>query len=86
MADKPCDQCKHYDPIKVGKDKTARHGWCSLKSIYPNKEMPGQTFPPGVKRAAVGDRATPVIMVGSECAKACHDFTDKPVNPAKKAS
>lgn len=63
MNDKPCESCVHYDPIIKGDGKRpTRHGWCAVKSVYPAVEMPGQTFPDGVKRAAPGELATPHIV------------------------
>lgn len=77
MAEEPCKKCQHYDPILKGKDKTTRHGRCAVQSIYPNKEQPGQTFPPGVRRAAPGALAKPLIVVGSETVRHCTLFRGK---------
>lgn len=71
MADQPCKTCQHYDPIKKGKNKEARHGWCSIQSLYPAKEQPGQTFPAGVKRARPGELAKPVIVTGTGVVSHC---------------
>lgn len=78
MATEPCKNCQYYDPIKKGKDKEARHGWCAAQSTYPATEQPGQTFPPGVKRAEPGELATPVIVVGKDAVKHCTLFRSKP--------
>lgn len=76
---KPCNECMHYDPIKLGDGKKqARRGWCAVKSIYPYKEMEGQLFPPGVKRAAPGEHPNPKIVVGSEVQSHCDQFQAKP--------
>jgi hypothetical protein len=71
MADDPCKTCQHYDPIKKGKSKEARHGWCSIQSLYPAKEQPGQTFPAGVRRVPPGELAKPLIVTGSEVVSHC---------------
>lgn len=71
MADRPCDTCKNFDPIVRGTDKTAKHGRCAPQSTYPAVQQPGQTFPPGVKRAVDGELAKPFIVVGAEVQKQC---------------
>jgi hypothetical protein len=78
MADKPCNTCKNYDAITVrdGKD-VGRHGRCAVKSTYPAVEQQGQTFPPGVKRVAPGERAKPEIVVGEEVIPACTLYRSK---------
>lgn len=77
MADKPCNTCKNYDPILRGKDTEGRHGRCAAKSVYPAVEQQGQSFPPGVKRAAVGEQAKPFIVVGSEVQTSCTIYRSK---------
>ncbi len=78
MAEDPCKKCQHYDPIKKGKDKEARHGWCSIQSLYPAREQSGQVFPPGVRRAQPGELAKPVIVIGNDVVKHCTLFRSKP--------
>lgn len=77
MAEEPCKKCQHYDVIKKGKDKEARHGWCAVQSLYPAKEQPGQTFPPNIQRVKPGELAKPFIVIGSECVKHCTRFRSK---------
>lgn len=75
---KPCKDCANYAPIKVGDGKKqARRGWCSVKSVYPAQEQPGQIFPPGVRRAQPGELAKPVIVVGNEVQSHCDQFREK---------
>jgi len=78
MATKPCETCANYDPIIRGKDTKGRHGRCAAQSVYPAVEQAGQVFPPGVKRAAEGELASPVIVVGSEVVKRCELYRSKP--------
>lgn len=77
MAEQPCKNCAHYDPIIKGK-KPVRHGRCAIQSIYPTQEQPGQTFPAGVRRAAPGKLAQPLIVVGNDVVKHCVLFRGKP--------
>lgn len=77
MADKPCKDCQNYDPIIRGV-KEGRHGRCSVQSTYPATEQKGQIFPPGVARAADGELAKPVIVVGAEIVRGCNLFRIKP--------
>jgi hypothetical protein len=76
MADKPCNQCRHYDSIKRGTADT-RRGWCAAQSTYPAVEQRGQAFPSGVKRAAPGELAKPIIVIGSQTIPACTLFRGK---------
>lgn len=76
MNDKPCQDCKHYDVIARGDGtKKGRQGWCAVKSVYHHQEQPGQLFPLGVKRAAPGELAQPVIVTGSEIQPLCTQFS-----------
>ena len=77
LNNQPCDRCRNYDVIRHGENGTARRGWCTVRSIYPAIEAPGQSFPEGVKRADEGDRANPFIVVGAEVRTGCSDFTGK---------
>jgi hypothetical protein len=81
MAEKPCAQCFHYDPIIRG-TREARHGRCAMKSVYPTVEQPGRSFPAGVKRAEPGELAEPEIVVGHEIIKTCNLFRARPQAPA----
>jgi hypothetical protein len=74
---KPCQQCRNYDVIRQGSKGIATRGWCTIRSVYPAVESPGQNFPDGVKRAASGTRATPFIVLGSEVRSGCSNFTQK---------
>lgn len=78
MAEKPCNQCQHYDPIIRGKDKQGKHGRCAAKSTYPATEQKGQVFPPGVARAPDGELCKPVIVIGTEIVATCDLFKIKP--------
>lgn len=77
MADKACNTCKNYDPIIRGKDTVGRHGRCAAKSTYPAVEQQGQEFPDGVKRAADGELAKPVIVAGTDIIASCSDYRSK---------
>ena len=74
LNNKPCKSCVFYDVIKVGSSKGARHGWCSVKSIYPAVEQAGQIFPTGVKRASVDALAKPYIITGDEVIPHCAEY------------
>lgn len=82
MASKPCDTCQHYDPILRG-DKAGRHGRCVAKSTYPAVQQRGQIFPPGAKRAAPGQLAKPVIVIGADVEPRCEEYHAKPALPRK---
>lgn len=77
MADQPCSNCQHYDPIIRGTEE-GRHGRCADRSTYPAKEQPGQVFPVGVRREPPGELAKPVIVVGSDVMVNCAQFRGKP--------
>jgi hypothetical protein len=71
-ATNPCATCYHFDRIVFGDGtRKPRHGWCAAKSIYPHAEQQGQVFPPGVKRAASGALASPVIVAADEAVPNC---------------
>ena len=81
---KPCNTCENYAVISIGDgQKKAARGWCVPKSVYPAQEQPGQVFPPGVKRAPVGELAKPHIVVGVEIVPHCVEYREKAVPPAK---
>jgi hypothetical protein len=82
MAEKPCNQCQHYDPINKGA-KGGKHGWCAVRSEYPAQEQSGQVFPPGVKRVEEGALAKPHIVEGAKIVKNCQLFRALPVLKAK---
>ena len=77
MADQPCNTCQFYDPILRGTGRQGKHGRCAAKSVYPNVEQKGQSFPPGVKRAAPGKLAEPVIVIGVETMTMCNLYRKK---------
>lgn len=76
MADQPCKECRNYDVITKGTIPT-RRGWCAAQSTYPAQEQKGQVFPPGVKRAAPGELAQPLIVIGSGVVSTCTLFRSK---------
>lgn len=82
MASAPCIDCFHYDPIIRGKQQ-GRHGRCATQSVYPAEAQAGQIFPADVQRAAPGERALPVIVVGSDTVATCTLFRAKPTPPRK---
>jgi len=88
LNDKNCSSCSNYAVISIGDgQKKARHGWCVPRSKYPAKEQPGQIFPPGAKRVAVGELAKPFIVVGDDVMPNCGDYRAKPPSkptPKKK--
>ncbi len=61
-----CGDCVNFDVQYKGTvrgvPEKQKFGWCKAKSVYPNKEQVGQTFPEGVMRAVAGDPAVPVIV------------------------
>ena len=74
MATRPCKECSKYDPI----GRKTGHGRCSLKSIYPMKEGPGQVFPLGVTRMTEeGKPCKPFVVRGDSIATTCPSFTSK---------
>lgn len=81
LNDKPCNECRNYDPIRNGtsggKPRFAVRGWCTVKSAYPFREQEGQLFPIGVKRVGPGELAQPHIVVGTEVQTHCSQFTPK---------
>lgn len=77
LNDHPCQQCKNYDAIRQGTSNIANRGWCTIRSVYPAVEGPGQCFPEGVKRARPGELAQPHIVVGTGVKSGCADFTQK---------
>ena len=67
-----CMSCAHFDRIVFGDGtRKPRHGWCAAKSVYPCHEQQGQIFPLGVKRAAQGTLASPVIVAAEEVVLNC---------------
>lgn len=84
--DKPCDTCDYFDPVLRGTNKGVRStkwGWCAKNSVYPTRENPGQVFPAGVKRAAVGERAKPVIVKVGQVVTQCTLYSIKKVKKSK---
>ena len=78
MNNLKCSECKYYAPIKSGRSKNSFHGWCSVKSLYPFKEGPGQVFPPGVRRVESPDTpAKPEIVEGAKVVKNCTQVKKK---------
>lgn len=78
MNDKPCNTCANFDPIKKGDgSRLTRHGWCSVQSVYPAREAPGQTFPPGVKRVEPGELAKPMIVEAKGIVAFCTLYKEK---------
>lgn len=77
--DKPCGECKHYDPIMKGDPrgghKETSRGWCSKKSKYPHTEGPGQKFPAGAVRVGEGELAQPKIIQSAEVVSNCKTFS-----------
>lgn len=82
LNDKPCDGCKHFDPVMRGNNKGLRStawAWCAKHSVYPKTEGPGQIFPVGAKRMTDADKpAQPKIVRKGEVVSNCMDF-----NPQK---
>jgi len=78
MNTKPCSSCFYFDRIIFGDGtRKPRHGWCAIKSIYPHKEQEGQVFPAGVKRAAPGALASPVIVTIDEVVPHCPSYRSR---------
>ena len=70
MNDKACGTCVNFDGVTT----KSNHGRCAVQSVYPTKEQPGQTFPAGVKRAAPGELAKPVIVTRLEVVGNCTKY------------
>lgn len=66
-----CGNCKLFDPILGPHEKPKRHGQCIPRSKYPAVEGPGQVFPAGVARVAVGQRAEPFVVRREQLVEAC---------------
>lgn len=81
LNDKPCDTCRHFDPVLRGNNKGLKEtkwGWCAKYSIYPAKEGPGQKFPAGVQRVSDPDKpAQPKIVQKGEVVQNCTKFQEK---------
>lgn len=73
MNDKPCGSCVNFDRVSV----RSSHGRCAVQSVYPYKEQPGQSFPVGVKRAAPGVLAKPVIVTKLQIVGNCAKYRSK---------
>lgn len=73
LNDKPCGGCVHFTPVQAN----ANHGRCATKSVYPNKEQPGQSFPDNVKRAAPGELAKPYIVTRMQVVGNCSKYRSK---------
>lgn len=74
-AKNTCASCFHFDRIVFGDGtRKPRHGWCATKSIYPSVAQQGQVFPAGVKRAAPGALASPVIVAADEVVPNCPNY------------
>jgi len=67
----PCGQCVFCDPILKGPGKITKRGWCMKRSKYPHTEGPGQVFPKGVDRVALGALAEPFIVRLTDIMAAC---------------
>lgn len=85
--DKPCGDCKFYDPIMKGNPKgghkeTAR-GWCSKHSKYPHTEGPGQRFPEGVARVGEGELAQPKVVQSVEVVHNCKTHSKAALKQSK---
>ena len=73
-----CRDCSHYDVIRSGQTKDPRHGWCSVRSVYPFKEELGQIFPPNVQRVSASNLpAKPEIVEGSGVVSNCSRVSPK---------
>lgn len=77
----PCSECRNYDPIVKGENKTTAHGWCVAKSTYPSDEPPGKVFPVGHVKAAPGEKHRPYIVMGACIESHCSQFQEKPAKP-----
>jgi len=81
LNQKTCTSCEHFDPVLRGQPGgTVREtvwGWCTLRSIYPTKEGPGQKFPEAVRRAEEGQLAKPYIVKKGQVVLHCYDYVDR---------
>lgn len=80
----PCGRCRNYDPILGSKEKETRRGWCTVRSMYPAKEGPGQIFPSGVRRVAAGEIAKPFIVKKDYVHPTCEHARETNVDAAKQ--
>jgi hypothetical protein len=86
--DKSCDTCEFFDPVMRGQAglggvRETNWGWCAKKSKYPAKEGPGQKFPEGVERLAVGEPGQPFIVKKAQVVQHCTTYTPRSVKPSK---
>jgi hypothetical protein len=74
-----CKDCRHYDAIRSGQSKNPKHGWCTVKSIYPfREEVGGPVFPPGVRRVSSPELpAKPEIVEGDSVVSNCSKVSAK---------
>lgn len=79
-----CGLCRYYDPILSSGEKETKRGMCSLRSIYPSHEGPGQVFPTGVRRAKTGDLAEPFIVKKDQLIAPCEDARPSRSNPVEE--
>lgn len=76
-----CGACRYFDPILSTGEKETRRGMCSLRSVYPSHEGPGQVFPNGVRRAKTGDLAEPFIVKKDQLVPVCESARPSNVDP-----
>jgi len=80
MANKPCNQCDHYDGQKKHSPSGPRDawlGWCKKMSKYPHTDPDGMVVPADVVRVAEGERAEPYIVAGNKVKLNCLNFIQK---------
>lgn len=84
MNELPCGKCIHYDPVLGPGEKDTKRGWCIKKSKYPAVEGPGQVFPPGVERVAIGSLAEPYLVGKRQVVPPCPDAKEARFDQADK--
>jgi hypothetical protein len=82
--DVPCGKCQNYDPILGPGEKETKRGWCTMRSVYPHSEGPGQVFPAGVDRVNAGELAQPFIVKKNYTHPTCEMVRRTNVNLAEE--
>lgn len=84
MNELPCGKCIHYDPVLGPGEKDTKRGWCVKKSKYPAVEGPGQVFPVGATRVAIGSLAEPYLVKKDQVVPPCPDAKEARIDVLDK--
>ena len=72
-----CGLCQHFDAILGPREGRSRRGRCAKRSVYPEKEGPGQVFPAGVRRAGPGEAVDIYIVRKDQVVSMCADARER---------